>query len=209
MKNCVCVFYGAGGHGKVALDIADRNGWRPDIILDDDPKAPDLLGVPVTRAPEMRWNTLSAFEFHVSIGTNSIRRRLFDWLTGKGGIPRTLIHPSASVSKYARLGAGCLVAAQAVINPGAQIGDNVIVNTSASVDHDCLIEDHVHIAPGVRLAGEVKIGCGTLIGIGACAKPGLTIGRNCVVGAGAVVLRDLPDNSVVGGNPAAPLRVHS
>jgi acetyltransferase EpsM len=107
------------------------------------------------------------------------------------------------------LGAGCLVAAQAVINPGAQIGDNVIVNTSASVDHDCVIEGHVHIAPGARLAGEVKIGCETLIGIGACFKPGLSIGRNCVVGAGAVVLRDLPDHSVVAGNPARPLRVHS
>lgn len=202
------LLYGAGGHGKVALDIALIAGWRPDFVLDDHPAVAELFGVPVRAPQDVDWSSERSFEFHVSVGENPTRRRLFEELCARGGTPKTLIHPSASVSPYASVGRGSLVAAQAAINPSARIGDNVILNTAASVDHDCEVGSHVHIAPGVRLAGMVKVGSETLVGIGACAKPGVVIGCRCLIGAGAVVVRDVPDDTVVCGNPARRLRAN-
>jgi acetyltransferase-like isoleucine patch superfamily enzyme len=82
------------------------------------------------------------------------------------------------------------------------IGDDCIVNTSASVDHDCVVGDHVHLCPGVHLAGAVNVGSGTMIGTGAVILPVIQIGKGCVVGAGAVVNRDLPDGVIAFGVPA-------
>jgi sugar O-acyltransferase (sialic acid O-acetyltransferase NeuD family) len=94
------------------------------------------------------------------------------------------------------------MAAGAVINPDARLGMGVLVNTAATVDHDCIIEDGVHLAPGVHLAGDVRIGEGTFIGIGTVARQGVRVGRGCVVGAGSVIVRDLPDGSTAYGVPA-------
>jgi len=207
-KKMLRLLYGAGGHGKVALDIALLTGWRPDFVLDDHPAVAELFGVPVRAAQDVDWSRKRSFEFHVSVGENPARRRLFEELCARGGRPKTLIHPSASVSSYANMERGCLVAAQVAINPSARIGDNVILNTAASVDHDCEVGSHVHIAPGVRLAGMVKVGAETLVGIGACTKPGVIIGCRCIIGAGAVVLHDVPDATVVCGNPARRLRAN-
>jgi acetyltransferase EpsM len=200
------ILYGAGGHGKVALEIARLAEWLPDLVLDDDPAVVELMGVAVHVPRELDWSRHPSFEFHVSVGDNATRRRLFADLCARGGTPRTLVHPTAAVSSHASLGRGCLVAAQAVVNPGARVGDNVVVNTSASVDHDCEIGSHAHLAPGVRLGGLVRVGTETLVGIGACAKPGIVIGCRCVIGAGAVIVRDVPDDTVVCGNPARRLR---
>jgi acetyltransferase-like isoleucine patch superfamily enzyme len=70
------------------------------------------------------------------------------------------------------------------------------------VDHDCVIGDAVHLAPGVRLAGDVQIGDSSLIGIGTVVIPGSRIGKGCTIGAGSVVIGDIPDYSVAYGAPA-------
>ena len=75
------------------------------------------------------------------------------------------------------------------------------MNTT-TVDHDCVIGDFVHIAPGVNLAGNVSVGDGSMVGVGTSVIPGIRIGKNCIVGAGSVVIEDVPDNSVVVGSPA-------
>jgi acetyltransferase-like isoleucine patch superfamily enzyme len=82
----------------------------------------------------------------------------------------------------------------------------VIVNTGVIVEHDCVIDSHVHIAPGCCLAGAARVGEGSFLGIGCRILPGLSVGRWCVVGAGAVVIRDIEDNTTVAGVPARILR---
>ncbi|MCS7300843.1 MAG: acetyltransferase, partial [Fimbriimonadales bacterium] len=99
-----------------------------------------------------------------------------------------------------------LVCAGVVVQPDARIGRHCIVNTAASVDHDCTIADFVHVAPGARLAGGVKVGEGVLLGVGCCVLPGIQIGAWSVVGAGAVVTEDVPDGVVVVGVPARAIR---
>jgi acetyltransferase EpsM len=87
-------------------------------------------------------------------------------------------------------------------NPNSVIGENVIVNTSASVDHECVIEAGVHIRPGAHLGGRVKVGRGTWLGIGDVVKDRVEIGSHSIVGAGAVLLQNLPDGVVAYGVPA-------
>jgi acetyltransferase-like isoleucine patch superfamily enzyme len=82
------------------------------------------------------------------------------------------------------------------------LGTGCIVNTAATVDHDCILGDGVHIAPGAHLAGGVRIGARSWFGIGAVARQGITIGADVLVGAGAVVIRDIADGKTVIGNPA-------
>jgi sugar O-acyltransferase (sialic acid O-acetyltransferase NeuD family) len=196
------VFYGAGGGGKVVLDIARSVGRSVRNILDDDLTQRELLGVPVVHASEFDWNSLGPFCFLVAVGDNRNRQRIFQQLCKRGGIPETLVHAFSTISPAADLGLGISVSAGTVINPGTVIRDNCIINTSASVDHDCLIEQHCHICPGVRLAGNVAVGTGTMIGTGASLLPGVKVGQWCCIGAGAVVTRDLPPDVIAYGVPA-------
>ena len=96
--------------------------------------------------------------------------------------------------------------ANSVINCSAVIGNAAIINTSASVDHDCILHDGVHICPGVNLAGNVEIGRLTWIGIGSSVIERIKIGEAVVVGAGSVVINDILDKKTVAGNPAKPIK---
>jgi sugar O-acyltransferase (sialic acid O-acetyltransferase NeuD family) len=95
-----------------------------------------------------------------------------------------------------------------IINTGSRIGQDVILNTACTIDHHNYIGDHTHIAPGVHLGGDVEIGEGTLIGIGATVMPQCRIGAWSVIGAGAVVTKDIPAYSTVVGIPARVIKIN-
>ena len=84
----------------------------------------------------------------------------------------------------------------------SRVGVHAIVNTSASVDHECVLGDYSQVTPGVHLGGNVTIGEGAFLGVGAAAIPGVTIGAWSIVGAGAVVVSDLPERILAVGVPA-------
>jgi UDP-perosamine 4-acetyltransferase len=137
-----------------------------------------------------------------SVGLPVKRQQIFERFKGMGYRFATVIHPSAVLSSDVELGEGAQVIAGVVIQPGSRIGINSIINTSASVDHDCIIADHVHIAPGVTLSGGVKVGECSHIGTGATLIQGISIGSACLVAAGAVVTKDIADGAMVRGVPA-------
>ena len=193
---------GAGGHGKVVGDVLLAIGHELAGFLDDHRSSEWLLDRPVVAA----LDALPTFDCAIiAIGDNAVRKAKFEALDGVGVPFVTLVHPSAVVSPRARIGRGTLVAPGAIVMVDATIGDNVIVNTGASIDHDGEIESHVHLAPGTVLGGTVTVEQGAFLGIGVRAIPGRRIGAWAVVGAGSVVIRDVPAGARVAGVPAQPL----
>ena len=198
----ILIFYGAGGHARVAIEAARAAGLQPGLVIDDNPKTTELAAVPVQAATSVYWDQLGPFRFVITIGDNPTRARIFQELLGRGGTPQTIVHPFTSISPSARIGAGTVIFAGVVVNADSEISANCILNTSCSVDHDGNIAPHVHLCPGVRLAGNVTIGERTMLGTGAICIPGIKIGSDTKIGAGSVVVKDLPDRCKAFGNPA-------
>jgi sugar O-acyltransferase (sialic acid O-acetyltransferase NeuD family) len=203
---------GGGGHGQVVADIleAQARGDRSlEVVgyVDDDPRLQDrtLVGGRVLGMLPRR-RAIPHDALIVAIGDNTVRRRMFQALMAEGERFAVARHPSAIVGADVQIGAGTMIAAGVILNPAARIGCDVILNTACSVDHHSIIGDHVHIAPGARLGGQVTVGESTLVGIGAVVLPGVTIGARVIVGGGAVVIGDVPDGATVVGNPARCLR---
>jgi acetyltransferase EpsM len=94
------------------------------------------------------------------------------------------------------------------VNVQSNIGHHVILNTNCSIDHDCILEDFVHVSPNAALAGNIQVGEGSQIGIGACVMQNIRIGKWVMVGAGAVIIRDVPDYAVVVGNPGRIIKMN-
>lgn len=138
----------------------------------------------------------------VAVGDCRARMEIGARLSRRGFRLAAVIHPRAVVAAGVNLGAGTVVAAGAVINPGARVGSKVIINTGATIDHECIIEDGAHVSPGAHLGGRVRIGTGTWVGIGASIIQGIHIGNWSMVGAGAVVVKNLGDNVMACGVPA-------
>ena len=195
------IFYGASGHAKVAIDAWQVSGGNVLAIIDDNPSINELMGLSVSSSKEILGS--SKMPLILSVGSNTIRKKLASQLNHLFG---NIVHPSAIVSKHARIGVGTVLFAGAIINADATIGKHCIVNTGAKIDHDCTIGDFVHIAPGATLCGGVEVGEGVLIGTGASVIPLKKVGAWSIVGAGAVVVEDVPPYSVVVGNPARIIR---
>jgi sugar O-acyltransferase (sialic acid O-acetyltransferase NeuD family) len=203
------VVLGGGGHAGVVIDALQLAGVSVRGILDP---RPELHGTTIMEVLvlggddlllKLKSEGVSSFVLGVgSVGRTPRRRRLFEDGLRSGLVPFTVIHPSATCSKWANLAAGTVVLANAVINANARIGVNVIINSGTIVEHGCSIGDHTHVASGARVLGDVQIGDEVFIGAGATVKQGITIGNGAVVGAGAVVLNDVAPDLTVAGVPA-------
>lgn len=194
---------GAGGHGKVVADAAERTGlWHQIAFLDDRYPEKKLNAVWQVYGKIEDWRNFSDWEFVVAIGHCETRLSISRKLITAGFKLATVIHPSAIVSPYVDIGDGSVVLATAVLNPGVSVGVATIINTGAVIEHDCHLDDGVHACPGVLLAGNVSVGECTWLGIGSVYKQGVRIDENVMVGAGAVVVADIGAETTAIGFPA-------
>lgn len=208
------IILGAGGHAQVVADILLRayEAWancQPIGFLDDNSSLAGMtiMGLPVLGSIAQ----LDEFDHDaviVAIGDNRSRTRIFESVRTRGEQIVNAIHPAAVLAPDVRLGEGVMICAGVVVNTGTVIGDNVILNTGCTVDHHNHISPHVHVAPGAHLGGEVCVGEGVLVGIGAAVIPGRSIGDWAIIGAGAVVTKDIPPYTTAVGVPARVIKRH-
>jgi acetyltransferase EpsM len=193
---------GAGGHAKVVISTLWEAGYAVKGALDDDAAkwGKKILHVPISGPIAAFQQQLQGQPAIMAIGDNLHRKQLLMELTAVSWI--SVIHPRAYVHPSVELGEGTVIFAGAVVQPEVVIGKHVIINTSASVDHDCNLGDFVHVCPGSRLGGGVTLAEGVLLGTGGVVIPDRKVGAWATIGAGSVVLKDIPAHATGVGVPA-------
>ncbi|MBW7848811.1 MAG: acetyltransferase [Bacteroidales bacterium] len=184
--------YGASGHAKVIIDLLKSQGVETKGLIDDNKFVTELLGYPV------QHDAAGLNPVIISIGDNGIRKKVAEKLSDhQFGIAS---HSSSVISPNSTIDNGTVIMQGAIIQSDVRVGKHCIVNTGASVDHDCVVEDFVHLSPQSVLCGNVHIGEGSWIGAGSIVIPGVRIGKWCIIAAGSVVTKDIPDYSLAAGN---------
>jgi sugar O-acyltransferase (sialic acid O-acetyltransferase NeuD family) len=208
------IIIGGGGHARVLADCLLAGGRRVLGFTAPEP-AQDL-------APHVSWlgtddclaeHPADGVELANGLGSTSdtgLRRARFEGLTAAGYRFAEVRHPSAVTSALAAtIGHGCQFLAGSIVGPNVRLGDNVLVNSRAVVEHDSVVEDHVHIATGAILCGGCRIGAGSHIGAGAVVIQGLSVGPGAIIAAGAVVTKNVEAMTLVAGVPASCKRARN
>ena len=201
--NTTLIIIGASGHGKVIADLAETSQQYKEIyFLDDDPKKKSCMGYQVIGTSADIDSYVTKADFAVAIGNAKVREKILEGLLQKGASIPVLLHPNACVAKHVQIGAGTVVMAGSVIQADCCIGKGCIINTCSSVDHECVLEDYVHVAVGTHLAGAVEVGKSTWIGAGTTVINNIKICERCMIGAGALVVKNIENAGTYIGVPA-------
>jgi len=208
MKPVAILTAGSGAHARVLYDACLESGreiagW---IKAANVPAPSATLSMLGDESVLEDRRLLSHHDIALGLGSEAHRRAVAERILKNGGTLATIVHPSAVVSRSASIGAGTVVLAQAVVGVSAKVGRFCIINTAATVDHDCDLADGVNLCPGVHLSGSVHIGEDAFLGTSAAILPGIRIGARAKVGAGAVVTADVADRATVAGVPARSIK---
>lgn len=204
MKNLILL--GGGGHCKSVIDVAESVGYNILGVLD----MPEDVGKPVLDYKVIGTDDeipqyVDKAEFIITVGfikNSSIRIKLYNKVKEAGGKLATIVASTAYVSKYAILGEGTVILHQAVVNAGAQIGVNCIINTFTNIEHDVVVGNQSHISTGTMVNGDCKVGECVFIGSQSVLANGIEVGDDIIVGAGSVVRKNITTKGVYAGNPA-------
>ncbi|MFT4953625.1 MAG: sugar O-acyltransferase (sialic acid O-acetyltransferase NeuD family) [Pseudoalteromonas tetraodonis] len=206
VSRCLAII-GASGHGKVIAEIAELLGYEICFFDDAFPEKNHVEHWPIKGSfKDFLLESNSLASAVVAIGNAKIRESILIELQSRKIATPTLIHPSAIVSKYAEVDDACVVMAGAVINAFATIGKGCIINSNSVVEHDCKLADYVHVCPNSAVAGGTIIGERTWVGIGTNVRQMISIGADVLIGAGSVVVKDIPSGQTVIGVPAQVLK---
>ena len=198
------VVVGVGGHGRELFDLARSCGLDPIGYLDDAvPPGDHDFGLIVGTTAEPPD---TAHSFIAGIGAPAIREQVVARLEALGLVAcAPLVHPTAVIGDRVELSAGCAIGAGTVVTVDVEIGPHVHVHANGVVAHDCVLGDYATLTPRVALAGDVRIGPRSFIGVGATLNRGITVGADTIVGAGSVVIGDVEPGRTVVGVPARPI----
>lgn len=212
MKDIVII--GAGGFGReVAWLIEDINNvkeeWNIIGYVDDNVSAKEENLNGYELVGDIDWLMDQSYYVVSAIGNPIVNKKIVDKLATSRNKYATLIHPSVICSNTSSIGEGSIICAGNIITVNASIGKHVIINLDSTIGHDAIINDYTVILPSVNISGHVNLERGVSVGTGSAIIQGLTIGKNSIIGAGSVVVKDIPANCTAVGAPAKPIKFHN
>ncbi len=205
------VIVGAGGSGReIAWLVEDINAERPtwDLVgfVDDFATGTTVEGYPILGTPESLLRSGAVPRVVCSIGNSQQRARIVARLREQGFTFATLVHPSVRKSRYVDIGEGSTICSESVLTTNVHVGKHCLINIGCRIGHDSTLGDFASLMYSVNIAGEVQIGEGCYLGSSSCVINRKSIGPWTTIGAGAVVVDDIPGSVVAVGVPARPIR---
>lgn len=200
------ILIGGGGHCKAVIDIAETAGFNIIGILDrPEEVGKQVFDYRIIGVDDDICRYVDKAEFMITVGfikNPALRIKLFNKVKDAGGKLATIISPIAYVSRYATIGEGTIVMHKATICAEAKIGCNCIINTMVDVDHGAQIGNFTHLSVNVLVAGEAKIGERCFCGIGSIISNQIVIVSDVILGAGALVIKNIVESGIYIGSPS-------
>ena len=211
------IIFGASGFGReVAWAVERINQASPtwDLMgfMDDDDgiQGKQINGYPVLGKTEAVKDYPDAW-FVCAVGSSRVREKIVQNMKAVNPHIRfgTVIDPSVERSDLVRIGEGTIICAHTILTVNISIGAHVIINLDCTVGHDAVIEDYVTLYPSVNVSGITHIGHAVELGTGIQIIQGKTVGDYSIVGAGSVIVKDIPANCTAVGSPAKPIKFYA
>lgn len=195
------IIFGAGGQAQTVGDLAINLGYKIRCFVNKNKKSNQaLFGVPVIDETKLNLDCSIA----IAIGDNQLRKKIYVKISPNTTIkqfPR-LIHPSAVVSRYSKIGEGTIILPNAVVGTNVNIKKFSILNINSSLDHDSIMEDFTSLGPSAVTGGNVTISSLTKVEIGSVIEKSIKIAENCIIGANSFLNSDTDKDSIYFGSPA-------
>ena len=208
------VIVGAGGFGREVLEIFKAQNrismiWDIQGFIDEDENLHGKVinGYPVLGGVEWVKRNGNNMGCVCAIGTCEARKQVVERLQEIGVDFYNAIHPSVVMSEFVELGKDVIICAGSILTVNIKIGDHVHINLNCTIGHDAIIEDYCTLNPGVAVNGRDHLGEGVYLGTGASFIQGVSVGNWSTIGAGAVVIEDIPEKVVAVGVPAKVKKV--